>query len=72
MGLSVLCLFLTPSLNLSAAADPGRISGKILDPQGVAVARAHLKLSVVQASRLTIAPEPYVAAARDLVSLFQR
>lgn len=45
MALSVLCLFFTPSsLNLSAASDSGRISGKILDPQGVAVARAHLRL----------------------------
>ena len=44
MALSVLCLFFTPSLNLLAASDSGRISGRILDPQGVAVARAHLKL----------------------------
>jgi len=44
MALSVLCLFFTSSLNLSAASDLGRISGKILDPQGVAVAGVHLRL----------------------------
>jgi hypothetical protein len=41
---SVLCLFVISSLNLAAASDSGRISGKILDPQGVAVAEAHLRL----------------------------
>jgi hypothetical protein len=44
MALSALCLFLTSSLSLLAASDSGRISGKILDPQGIAVAGAHLKL----------------------------
>jgi Carboxypeptidase regulatory-like domain len=44
LALSVLCLFFTSSLNLSAAPDSGRISGKTLDPQSVAVAGAHLKL----------------------------
>jgi hypothetical protein len=44
MALCVLCLFLGAALNFSAAANPGRISGGILDPQGVAAARAHLKL----------------------------
>jgi Carboxypeptidase regulatory-like domain len=44
LALSVLCYFFAASLNLSAAPDPGRISGKILDPQSVAVAGAHLKL----------------------------
>jgi hypothetical protein len=43
-AISIVCLFLTSSLNLAAASDSGRISGKILDPQGVAVAGAHLKL----------------------------
>jgi hypothetical protein len=31
-------------LSLSANADAGRVSGKILDPLGVPVAGAHLKL----------------------------
>jgi len=44
MALLVVCLFLASSLNLAADSDSGRISGKILDPQGVAVAGAHLKL----------------------------
>jgi L-lactate permease len=38
-------LFFTSSLNLLAAPDSGRISGKILDPQGVAIAGAHLRLN---------------------------
>ena len=42
--LAVLCMFLGAALNLSAASDSGRISGKILDPQNVAVAGARLKL----------------------------
>jgi hypothetical protein len=37
-------MFLGAALNLSAASDSGRISGKILDPQNVAVAGARLKL----------------------------
>src|SRR5271169_354065 len=45
MALFVLCLFIASSLNLSAAPDSGRISGRILDPQGVPVAGAHVKLS---------------------------
>jgi Carboxypeptidase regulatory-like domain len=44
MALSVLWLLFTSSSNLSAASDSGRISGKILDLQGVAVAGAHLRL----------------------------
>lgn len=40
----VVCCFLISHLNLAKAKDLGRISGKILDPQGVPVAGAHLKL----------------------------
>jgi hypothetical protein len=42
--LSVFYFFLVCALNLSAAPEGGRISGKILDPQGTPVAGAHLKL----------------------------
>jgi hypothetical protein len=40
----LLCLFLASSLNISAATETGRISGRILDPQGAPVAATHLKL----------------------------
>ena len=41
---SVLVLLLRVCLNLSATADAGRVSGKILDPRGTPVVGAHLKL----------------------------
>ena len=42
--LLAVCCFLISNLNLAKAKDLGRISGTVLDPQGVPVAGAHLKL----------------------------
>jgi hypothetical protein len=44
LAIYALCFFLASPSHLSAAPDSGRISGKILDPQSVAVAGARLKL----------------------------
>ncbi len=43
-GVAALCLLVSSFFNLLAYGDAGRIYGKIVDPQGVAVAGARLKL----------------------------
>src|SRR5271166_3788369 len=40
----LLGLLLLLGWNLSASADEGRISGRVLDPQGAPVSQAHVKL----------------------------
>jgi hypothetical protein len=40
----ILCVLFSSSFSLAASTNAGQVSGKILDPRGVAVAGAHLKL----------------------------